>query len=334
MPKKPSLLGALRKYKPMNDSPIIIADLPGTRDNEVRPFQIEGMNIHGRAVRLGTVVDQILTAHDYPDSINILLGNVLSLIAMLGSMMKHDGIVTAQFKGSGAIKLMVADYERGSDGQGKLRAYAQIDDDVLSQYGKAPSFKALMKKGYMALTIDQGDAAERYQGIVELDGSSLRDTAVAYFKQSEQTPTDIILTTNRDSVSGNWRSGGIMVQHLARGEEGRERILDYDQEEAWSRASILMNSVKNEELSDPTLNLDQLLMRLYHEDGVRVYDPSHLVHGCRCSRERIFRVLRSLSEDDITHAFEEEKTINVNCEFCNTDYEFDEQEVRADRDSV
>ena len=95
----------------MSDAPIIVADMPDSRDNEVRPFQIEGMNVRGRAVRLGTVIDQIITSHNYPDSVNALLGNVLCLTALLGSMLKHDGIVTTQFKGNGAIKLLVADYE-------------------------------------------------------------------------------------------------------------------------------------------------------------------------------------------------------------------------------
>ena len=314
----------------MSDTPIIVSDQPGSRDNEVRPFQIEGMNVRGRAVRLGTVVDQIIKSHDYPDGINILLGNVLSLTALLGSMLKYDGIVTVQFKGNGAIKLLVADLEVTQGEPGKLRAYAQLDHDILSQYGKKPSFKALMKSGYMALTIDQGNDMERYQGIVELDGSSLKDTAVAYFKQSEQTPTELRLTTSRDSVTGNWRSGGIMVQHLARGEEGQQRILEQDQGENWNRAAILMNSVKDEELLDPTLELDQLLLRIYHEDGVRVFDPAPLVHGCRCSRERIFAVLRNLSADDIDHAFDDDKLIKVNCEFCNRDYEFNEEEIHSE----
>lgn len=314
----------------MSDTPIIIADQPGSRDNEVRPFQIEGMNVRGRAVRLGTVVDQILSAHDYPDSINVQLGNILSLTALLGSMLKYDGIVTVQFKGSGAMKMLVADLEHKEGEPGKLRTYAQIDKVILAQYGKMPSFIALMKQGYMALTIDQGEDMERYQGIVELEGTSLKDSAVAYFKQSEQTPTEIRLTTSRDPVTGHWRSGGIMVQHLARGEEGQERNLDDDQDDAWNRASILMNSVKDEELADPTIDLDQLLLRLYHEDGVRVFEPSRLEHGCRCSRERVFNVLRTLSDDDIQHAFEEDKVIKVNCEFCNKDYSFSEEEIRAE----
>jgi molecular chaperone Hsp33 len=312
----------------MSDAPIIITDRAGSRDNEVRPFQIEGMNVHGRAVRLGTVVEQILSAHNYPDSINVQMGNILCLTAMLGSMLKYDGIVTIQFKGSGALKMLVADLEQNEGKSGKLRAYAQIDKTILAQYGKKPSFIALMKKGFMALTIDQGEDMDRYQGIVELEGTSLKDSAVAYFKQSEQTPTEIRLTTSRDPVTGHWRSGGIMVQHLARGETNQERNLDEDKREAWNRASILMNSVKDEELTDPTIDLDQLLMRLYHEDGVRVFEPSHLEHGCRCSRERIYTVLRSLSEDDIEHAFEEDKVIKVNCEFCNKNYAFSEEEIR------
>lgn len=314
----------------MSDAPIIISDMPDSRDNEVRPFQIEGMNVRGRAVRLGTVVDQILSAHEYPDSINVQLGNILSLTGLLGSMLKFDGIVTVQFKGEGAIKLLVADLEHSEGKPGKLRAYAQIDETILAQYGKKPSFGALMKKGYLAITIDQGDDMERYQGIVEIEGTTLEDSAVAYFKQSEQTPTEIRLTTSRDPVSGHWRSGGIMVQHLARGEEGQERNLDDAQDDGWNRAAILMKTVKDDELTDPTIDLDALLLRLYHEDGVRVFEPSALVHGCRCSRERVITVLAGLSKDDIEHAFQEDKTISVNCEFCNKDYAFTQDDIRKE----
>lgn len=319
------------------EPPIVVTDPAGSRDNEVRPFQIEGevddMSVRGRALRLGTVAEQILSAHAYPDFIASILGEMLVLTGLLGSMMKFEGIVTLQTKSGGPVPLIVADFERRADGMGLLRGYADIDHTKLSAYGHNPSFHGLIgsKQGYLALTIDQGADMERYQGIVELKGESLSEVARNYFENSEQTPTEIRLCCGRDPVTNHWRAGGIMVQHLARGEEGRERILTRATEEQWDRASILMGSIKPEELLDPRLNLDQILFRLYHEDGVRVFEASHLAHECRCSRERLGAVLKSFKDDELAEMVTEDGTIDVNCQFCNTTYKFTPEEVASDQ---
>ncbi len=320
-----------RSYSQMTKTPIVVDDPEFSRDNEVRPFQIEGMDVRGRAIRLGTVVDQILKAHDYPEPIARILGEMLVLTGLLGSIMKFDGIVTLQTKSGGPVPMMVADYERREDGIGRLRGYADIDHTKYSAFGKNPSFNGLIgsKSGYLALTIDQGAEMERYQGIVELKGETLSEVARNYFAGSEQTPTEIRLNCDKDSVTGFWRAGGIMVQHLARGEEGRERILDRETKEQWDRASILMGSVKTEELLDPQLDLDQLLFRLYNEDGVRVFEAAHMKHECRCSRERLHTVLKGFTDDDIKDMTKDDGLIDVNCQFCNTTYEFTPEETRG-----
>ena len=309
-------------------TPIVVADPDGSRDNEVRPFQIEGMDVRGRAVRLGTVVDQILRAHSYPDPVARILGEMLTLTGMLGSIMKFNGIVTVQTKSSGAVPMMVADYERREDGVGRLRGYADIDQAKLSTYGKNSSFKGLIgsKSGYLALTIDQGDDMERYQGIVDLTGDSVADVARNYFLNSEQTPTELRLVCAKNEVTGHWRAGGIMVQHLARGEEGQERLLDRETQEHWDRASVLMHSVKSDELLDPQLDLDTVLYRLYNEDGVRVFDLARLVHACRCSRTRLQGVLGQFGKQELEEMVRD-GIIDVNCQFCNTTYEFTLDEV-------
>tara|TARA_R110002096_G_scaffold69575_1_gene166976 strand:+ start:139 stop:1101 length:963 start_codon:yes stop_codon:yes gene_type:complete len=313
------------------DAPIVVTDPTGSRDNEVRPFQIEGMDVRGRAIRLGTVAEQILNAHNYPEPIARILGEMLVLTGLLGSIMKFDGIVTVQTKAGGAIPMMVADYERREDGLGRLRGYADIDEKKLAVYGKNPSFNGLLgsKSGYLALTIDQGEKMERYQGIVELKGETLSEVARNYFENSEQTPTEIRLNCDKDPVSGHWRAGGIMVQHLARGETDQERILDRETKEQWGRAAVLMSSVKASELLDPTLDLDQLLFRLYNEDGVRAFEPAHLVHQCRCSREKLEKVLKSFDDTELTEMVTDAGTIDVNCQFCNATYAFTPDEVRS-----
>jgi len=313
------------------EAPIVVTDPAHSRDNEVRPFQIEGMDARGRAARLGTVAEQILSAHNYPEPVARILGELLVLAGLLGSIMKFDGIVTIQTKSDGAIPMMVADYERKEDGIGRLRGYADIDQKKLSQYGKNPSFHGLIGSisGYLALTIDQGENMERYQGIVDLKGETLSEVARNYFVNSEQTPTEIRLHCDRDPVSHHWRAGGIMIQHLARGETGQERLLDQDTKDQWNRASILMSTVKSSELLDPQMDLDQLLYRLYNEDGVRVTEADHLIHACRCSRERLEGVLKNFDDTELAEMVTDAGTIDVNCQFCNTTYLFTPEDVKS-----
>ncbi|WP_374765092.1 Hsp33 family molecular chaperone HslO [Yunchengibacter salinarum] len=314
----------------MSETPIVVKDPADSRDNEVRPFQIEGMEVRGRAVRLGTTVDRILSAHDYPDPVRRVLGEVLVLTAMLGSMMKFEGIVTVQMKAEGPVPMMVADFERKADGDGHLRGYAGMDEDQLARMAPDADFKELIsgRKGYFAITIDQGRDMERYQGIVDLDGDSVEEVARTYFRNSEQLPTAMQIHARRDGVIGHWRAGGIMVQHLARGEEGHERLLDRETEEQWNRAHILMETVTDTELLGPDLDLDKLLLRLFHEDGVRVFARSPVVMGCRCSRDRLLGVLSQFSRDDIDHMVVD-GVIAVNCQFCNSTFDFDPETVMA-----
>ncbi len=319
------LWGALNVTDRTSDGrPIVVADPEGSRDNEVRPFQIEGMDVRGRAVRLGTVVEQILSAHAYPEPVARILGELLVLAALLGSILKEPGIVTIQTKTKGPVPMMVADYELGQDGIGHLRGYADIDADKLDTYGKNPSFKGLIgsKQGYLALTIDPGGEAERYQGIVDLTGDSLAEVAATYFQNSEQTPSALKLMAGRDEVTGHWRAGGIMVQHLSRGEVGRARILSPAGEDDWRRVQMLMDTAEESEILNPQLDLDTLLYRLYHEDGVRVFDPARLQKGCRCDRARLLAMLKTFSEDDIAHMTVDGE-ITVNCQFCNKGFGFD-----------
>jgi len=315
----------------MSSDPIIISDPAESRDNEVRPFAIEGMDVKGRAVRLGTVAEQVIRAHDYPPSVARILGEFLALTALLGSLLKFNGILTLQTKSSGPIPMLVCDYEADGDGGGTLRGYVDVDAEKIRQYGKNASFSGLIGSkadGFLALTIDQGADMERYQGIVDLKGDSLADVARNYFESSEQTPTEIKLISDQDPVTGHWRAGGIMVQHLARGEEGQERILERLTPEDWNRASLLMHSVKEAELLNPALDLDQLLFRLFNEDGVRVFAAAHLTRGCRCNPEKLLGVLQSFCAEDIEHMTVDGQ-ITMDCRFCNKGWSFKPDEVTA-----
>lgn len=317
--------------KDAKTAPIIVADPIGSRDNEVRPFQLESSDIdgslRGRAVRLGTIADQVLCAHQYPDSVARILGEALAMVTLLGSMLKDTGVVTLQIKSAGPISMLVTDLERLADGSYRTRGYADVDYDRLKQYGKNPSFNGLIgsKQGYMALTVDPGDASQRYQGIVDINGETLSLVASQYFRESEQTPSCVTLACGRDAVSGNWRAGGLLLQHLSRGEVGLARIQAPAGDDAWNRASILAETIKPGELLDPNLTLDEVLFRLFHEEGVRVFEPVRMTRGCRCSREKLADVLRGFAAEDLQDMVVDGK-ISVNCQFCNTQFIFDPAE--------
>lgn len=306
----------------MQDRPIIIDEAPGSADNLVLPFRIEGTNVRGRAVRLGTLAERILSAHEYAEPVAELAGEALALTALLGSLLKFEGTFGLQARGDGPVSMLVADFAS----PGALRGYAQHK----SEGGATPEgagVAALLGRGNLIMTIDPDDAdLERYQGIVDLGGDTLSDCARGYFRSSEQIPTEVRLAARRDPVSGNWRAGGIMIQHLSRGETGAARLdVEDDAEEAaeaWRRAGLILETLTAEELTAPALDLASLLYRLYHEDGVRVFEATPLSHGCRCSEQKIEGVLARFSEGDRAAMVVDGK-ITVTCEFCNRDFVFE-----------
>jgi molecular chaperone Hsp33 len=286
-----------------------------------QPFEIEKSNVRGRMVRLGDELDLILTRHAYPKPVARFLAETLTLAVMLASTLKYEGVFSLQTRGDGPIRLMVADVTSTGD----LRAYAQFDEDALAKVAGdiaiAPA-PALLGKGHIAFTVDQGPDTERYQGIVELYGKTLADCVQHYFRQSEQIDTGITVPVDRDE-DGHWRSGGVLLQRLP-----GERHPASDEEDGWRRAMVLLTTATTEELVDPALRPSELLMRLYHEDGVRVWPVQALRFGCRCSRERVTTMLGTMSRDDI-EAMKVDGVVEVACQFCSTVYRFDDDDLAA-----
>jgi molecular chaperone Hsp33 len=301
-------------------------------DDFVRPFQIEASSLRGRLVRLGPGLDRVIAAHGYPDPVATLLGEAVSLAALLAGALKFEGVFTLQTKSDGPVSLLVADVTSA----GAVRAYAQYDEARLeaARPGSAP-VPRLLGAGYLAFTVDQGEHTERYQGIVALEGPTLADCVHHYFRQSEQIEAALILACSR--AGGSFRAGGIMLQRLPTegGTEGVDSRLSFlgeaaveAQEDGWRRALALLGSCSPEELLDPDLPADDLLLRLFHEDGVRVYPAHPLEARCRCSRARIESVLCSLPEADIDHIRNGDQ-VTVTCEFCSTEYRFSDEEIEG-----
>jgi molecular chaperone Hsp33 len=254
-----------------------------------------------------------------------LLAEMLALAAALSAGLKYEGVFTLQTKGDGPVRLMVADVTSGGD----VRGYAQFDAGRLAALkGSSRSVPHLLGAGYLAFTVDQGSHSERYQGLVELTGATLVDCVHHYFRQSEQIPTGIKIAVGREpGPEGAWRAGVLMLQRLPQGSPSEEAV-DEATEDSWRRSLSFMASATAAELLDPGLAPNDLLYRLFHEDGVRVFRPADLRAGCRCSRERVTEVLRSLPRAEVKDLMVDGEIV-VTCEFCNTRYRFPEAELDA-----
>jgi molecular chaperone Hsp33 len=302
-------------------------------DDLVQPFQIDAPGLRGRLVRLGPLVDEVLRRHDYPQPVAELLGETLALAAALAGALKYEGVFTLQTKGDGPIRLMVADVT--SDGQ--MRGYAQFDEERLVSALDGPigsPVPRLLGAGYLAFTVDQGPDTERYQGIVELIGGTLADCAHHYFRQSEQLQAGIRLAcglTRAEDGSQRWRAGALMLQRLPEeGGSGNGDAREVEEaEDDWRRSLFMMGSSRSDELLDPHLAPNDLLFRLFHEDGVRVYPVHVLKAECRCSRARVAGMLKALPRQEVESLKLDDDAVIVTCEFCSAQYRFDDDDLAA-----
>lgn len=284
-----------------------------THVDEVLGFTLPDQHARGRAVRLGPVLDAILVNHGYPPAIERLLAEALTLTALLGSTLKDAGgqlTLQAQTKG-GVVDLLVCDY-RG----GEMRGYLKHDPERLAEAPADPSLFALFGKGYLAITFDQALTGERYQGIVPLEGGSLAEAAESYFSQSEQIPSLVRLGVAAKGTEGHF-AGGILIQHLADGEEGRERLHTRLDHPEWQHVHTLAATITTDELTDAALPLETIVWRLFHEEGeVRVLPATPITRGCRCNPDHIRDVLSRFPETERSDMADPDGLIRVDCAFC------------------
>lgn len=282
-------------------------------------FTLPSRHARGRVVRLGAVLDTVLSAHGYPPVVGRLLAEALTLTALLGSTLKDAGgqlTLQAQTEG-GVVDLLVCDYKGG-----EMRGYVRHDPERLAEAPADPSLFALFGRGYLAITFDQAASGERYQGIVPLEGGSLAAAAESYFTQSEQLPSMVRLATVDNSAVGHV-AGGILIQHLPEGEEGRERLHVRENREDWNHVAALGGTIRDTELTDATLPLEAIPWRLFHEeDEVRVLPVTTLSNNCRCNADHIRSVIARFPADERAEMADSEGMIHVDCEFCSRRYSF------------
>ena len=307
-------------------------------DDTVLPFQLDRTDTRGRVARLDGVLQQVLAQHDYPPVIEALVAEACLLTAMIGQTIKLRWKLSLQVRGDGPARLIATDYygptEEGAPA--RIRAYASYDETRLDL--SAAPFSQI-GKGYFAILIDQGSGTTPYQGITPIAGGSLAACAQTYFAQSEQLPTRFALSFGQSQSPGevlHWRAGGVMLQQMpkaspfakdgASGEGGlleAADILDGDAAEHWNHVNVLLDTAEDIELIGPTVQPSELLIRLFHEDGPRVFEAQPVTFGCTCSPDRVRQTLSIYSAKDIGHMTTDEGIVTADCQFCGAHYEFD-----------
>jgi molecular chaperone Hsp33 len=309
-------------------------------DDAVLPFEVDALDLRGRLTRLGPALDDILTKHDYPPQVCKLLGEAIVLTTLLGSSLKFDGRFILQTQTDGPVSFLIVDFQAPD----RLRAYARFDKTRLKE---GQETGALLGKGHLAMTVDQGPDMSRYQGLVALEGGNLEDAAHEYFLRSEQIPTRVRLAVGEEWRGGEgsgpkhrWRAGGVLLQFLPKAPE-RARQADLHpgdapegaavahqvaDDDAWVEGQSLVSTVEDVELIDPDLSGERLLYRLFHERGVRVFSPLPLRAQCSCSRDAVSSMLKSFAPQDRADMVKDGKVV-VTCEFCSSVYEFTPQEA-------
>ncbi|QUL37480.1 Hsp33 family molecular chaperone HslO [Erythrobacter sp. JK5] len=291
-------------------------DTAETFADKLLGFTLPGRNARGRAVRLDRVLDEVLSAHDYPAPIAHLLGEALVLGALMGGLLKGEqGQLTMQAQTtSGAVSLLVCDYRAG-----EMRGYAEFDPDELEGLGANPTLGALFGEGFLAITFETG-GGKRYQGIVPLEGDTLAQACESYFMQSEQVPTLIRFASRKGGAGA--LAGGLLVQHLAEGEEGRERLHVRQDHPDWEHVAALAGTLGHDELLDPRLSMEAIAWRLFHEEEeIRIQPGAELSRGCRCSPAHYDAIIARFPAEERDAMRDDSGRIIVDCAFCSKQFE-------------
>jgi len=275
-----------------------------THGDILHRFLLERAQLRGVLVRLSTSWHEVRDRADYPAVVADLLARTLTASALFTGNIKFAGSLSIQLKAAGDLNLLFAECTH----DGRLRGLARWQPGLPLDFRLTQS----ATEPLLAITIDNVDSGQRYQGLVPVDDDDPAVLFERYFERSEQLPTRVLLASDGE------RCAGLMLQQLPLGEHDQDP-------DAWNRISHLLATLSAEEL----LRLDPhtLLLRLFHEETVRVLAEQPLTFGCRCSRERVSGMLRALGHEEAMASIQADGRIEVICEFCNTRYYFDRVEV-------
>ena len=265
-------------------------------------FMFSDFAVRGELVKLDQAYKDVLAQREYPEDIQLLIGQMMAAVTILSSTLKFEGSLILQVKSSGRAKMVMAECRNGKD----LRAIAQFDDDNTG---------ATLLDGHLAITIEP-DKGERYQGVVAITGAHLSDSIQAYFAQSEQLETRLWLAAEAGKVAG------LLLQKLP---ENPDLPGLPASDEDWNRVVILAETITDNELLE--LPTENLLTRLYHEEQVKVFHSAQVRFFCSCTRERSGNAIKFLGYDDAMDLLEENEKIDIDCQFCHEKYVFNHADV-------
>lgn len=290
-----------------------------TEDGQVIPFQLDQTPVQGRLVRLGQEsVGSILSRHEYPDAVARLLGEAILFSCLVGSALKFDGRISVQIEGTGAISLLIAEYNVA----GGVRGYARFDKDtleeILSDQAEKNSLKAKFgEDSRLGLTVIHSDPSmQPYQGIIPLTKKTLALCAEEYFLRSAQIPSRVKLAMAQLAVPNKetcWRGGGMLIQKIASSD-------NFDVDDDWETADAHFSTLSDHELVDPLLSPQKLLYQLFHEQGVRVGESVAIEDQCTCNKERFRTTLQKMPKKELLDLATEAKTLPLQCQFCGREF--------------
>lgn len=273
--------------------------------DQLQRFIFDNADARGEIVHLQKSYQETLSTHQYPESASKLLGEFLVAASLLSATLKFEGTLTLQARSEGEIPLIMAEATSDRHLRGIVRDAEQA---------KSNDFKTLLKNAQLSITIDPQEG-QRYQGIVPMEGDSLAECIEHYFQQSEQLSTRLWLCADHNQAAG------MLLQELPASD-----IPDEQRETQWEHITKLAETLSEEELL--TLDTETLLYRLYHQEQVRLFEPSTLSFCCSCSEDRIAKALTSIGQQSLNEIIAEQGLVSVNCEFCNQKYQFSEYQIQ------
>ncbi len=284
-------------------------------------FRLEKTNVRGRMVRLGSSLAEMMALHKYPPPVAALLSEVVTLCLLLAGMLKYEGIFTLQIKGSGPIRLLVADVTS----RGEVRAYAGFDAGAVKKAAKRKKdlkhnyYYLLGKKGYIAFTVDQGRIEDRYQGIVELKGSSIVDAVQHYLTQSEQVKTSFKLAVHPQDAQ--WRTGAIMIQQLPDEHAGKGEEASI---EDWTRAVMLLGTITDGGIMAVAAAgvVGRAVPPVPRRRRARLFAHAYPLQVPLLRGARHHPILRTIPRPELEDVCDKEGHVSIKCEFCSEEYIF------------
>ncbi len=289
-------------------------------ENLVIPFQINN-KIKGTIVRLSSVASQIIN-NEYPRNINSIFADSISITASIGSRMKNDGVFSFQAQSKGVIKTIFVDLNNNSS----IRGYISVNN--FENIENLP-FEKLMSNGTLALNIKEGKFSKNYQGLVEIKGKSIKDAIDTYFNSSEQVKSFFklfnIFNLTKYEPESNYIAGAIKLELMP-------EINDFNNTEKlnedWKTILMFLETMNSEEFLNIKKTSKQILLNLFGQYEIKIFDEINLNNNCQCSNERVLNTLKSMDQKEITYLFSEKKTIEVVCEFCKTKRVYSEKNLK------